>query len=54
MEKLTPEQALQNLDNATASVNANRQTHVLLQQSVIVLQTALAELARLRTQNPLE
>lgn len=54
MEELTPEQALQNLDNAAGAVQGNRQTHVLLQQSVIVLQAALAELSRLRAQNPPE
>ena len=48
MEELTPEQALNNLDQAASALNGNRQAHVLLQQSVTVLQTALAELATLR------
>ena len=51
MEELTPEQALTNLDNAVGGLNGTRQAHVLMQQSVQVLQAALAELARLRAQN---
>lgn len=43
MEELTPEQALQNLDNAVATIQANRQTHMLIQASVTTLNTALVD-----------
>lgn len=45
---LTPEQALQNLDNAAGAIQGNRQAHILLQQSVELLRSELRELARLR------
>lgn len=43
MEELTPEQALQNLDNAVATISANRQTHMVLQASITALNTALVD-----------
>ncbi len=43
---MTPEQALNNVDQAAAQVAAPREVHAVLQQSVAVLRRALAENAR--------
>lgn len=42
-EQLTPEQAIQNLDNAVAQIPTSRQVHVTLQASLRLLQGIVAE-----------
>ena len=49
---MTPEHALNNLDQAAAQVAAPREVHAVLQQSVAVLQRALAENAEQQEQKP--
>ena len=39
---MTPEQAIKNLDTATAPINANRETHLVLMESVAILSKVVA------------
>lgn len=41
-EQLTPEQAINILDQATAQISASRQDHAVIQQAIQVLRESIA------------
>lgn len=45
MDKMTPEQAVQMLDNAVAQLNINREGHIALVKAVEVLNELVRSLA---------
>lgn len=45
---MTPEQALQNLNQVASAHQADRQTHKVLEQSIHVLAEAIADMKKLK------